>query len=542
VSDHVRAAVHEFSGALLWDDYGDSPYWALRQLYQDVGGGLSNVDVEIDGEEWSVSLGYQESGLEPRRSDDVDQLYEYRIAADGAGERKLRLLVQPRLGWDDPERRPQSVPASLGEAVAVRAEQCSNVHPVEVRDLIPAVFQAVADERDLDWSDRYLTGTPHEYSAVTMLELYLRVERQTARKLVGGSGVFRALWDVVADQAGSKVVYSADNTEIVGYNHQLRFDEAAASRLFDDAPGPRHGWQLKHYHPKYVRSEEHSDDPLYHPKLGALFKKSLNDGAVAFADVGDLLDELEENLINVLDWGDVPTRPTSPPFVADDHFSARASDRVVEIYDDPTPTIERDQESVLVQTMTRLEDSDLDVLDQLIADGGQADVDELADEAGWSVRTVYRVLDRLDEIIGSQDGSVSFLSRKIQQDVREVVDRVESTVQAGARVVEDLLGIDQRDVERAGRAFRNWLAEYGIDVVDDGADGGRMQLRARTALALAKSRPEPFAPEVADYGALCWSKTGRDPGEIARARLTFDEALSGETRTVPIGTLRRKLR
>jgi hypothetical protein len=192
--------------------------------------------------------------------------------------------------------------------------------------------------------------------------------------------------------------------------------------------------------------------------------------------------------------------------------------------------------------MSRLEDSDLDVLDQLIADGGQADVDELAAEAGWSVRTVYRVLDRLDEIIGSQDGSVSFLSRKIQQDVREVVDRVESTVQAGARVVEDLLGIDQRDVERAGRAFRNWLAEYGIDVVDDGADGGRMQLRARTALALAKSRPEPFAPEVADYGILCWDKTGRDIDEILRARLTFEDRLSGETRTMPLQTLRRQLR
>jgi len=528
VTDHCRFAVHEYSGHHLFAEHGSSPYFALRVLIDQLDGAVSDVPVEIDGEEWLVTLFNQPSGLEPSRTDDVESLYEYRLHADGEGRRKFRALLQPRLDWE-PDRQPKSVPNDCPEGVNVRSDQSSNVHPVEFVELLPKFLNALADELGLDWNSRYFGGPLHDYSSITQLEVYARLQRDMASKVVGGSGVMRRLFDLVADRKGSSVTYHADNDapnmDIVGYNHRLLFDAADASLLFDDVsrPGKRRGGQLKHYHPEYVRGEESQDDPLYHPKVGWLFKTSLNDGnAVAFAEVADLLRELEENLANVLAWSEVPIDPTTPPFVSDDHFVPQASGRDVELIDDPTPTIERDQESVLVRTMTRLEDSDLDVLDRLISDGGRADVDDLADESGWSVRTVYRVLDRLDEIIDSQNGSVSFLSRKVQQDVREVVRRVETTVEASARVVEDLLGLEQRDVERKGRAFQNWLTEYGAEIVDDGSGAGRMTIDVGASLALAKSRPEPHAPEVANFARHCWSKTGRDPAEILDAVLEFE--------------------
>jgi hypothetical protein len=526
---------------LLFADRGDSPYWALRDLIKRLGGGVSDVPVvDETGEEWTVSLSYQQSGLEPRVDDDVDELHEYRLDADGAGERKVRLLIQPRLDWDEPSRRPQSVPASLGEATNVRAEQCSNVGPTETRQLVPQLLAGLCRAGDLDWNPSYFTGDLHEYSSITALEVYVRLNRDMARKVIGGSGVFRRLFDLVATEEGSKVVFSADNTEIVGYNHQLRFDQAAAATLFSDAPGRRHGFQLKHYHPKHVRGDDRDDDPLYHPKVGVLFKKSLNDGAVPFNEVEALLTELEEDLLNVLAWSDVPTDATTPPYVPDDHFSAAQSDRGIELFGDPTPEIERDQDSILVRTLCRLEDSDLDVLDRLVADGGETDVAAIAGDTGWSVRTVYRALDRVGELVDVSNGAASFLSQKIREDVRQVVQRVESTVEAQARVVEDLLSIDQRDVDADARAFQRWLAEYGVDLNDDG--DGPLELRARTALSLAKAGPGQFAAEVADYAARAWLRTGRDPVAIKRARLVFDDPVAGCTRSLSIGSLRQRLR
>ncbi|WP_225316426.1 MULTISPECIES: hypothetical protein [Haloferax] len=146
--------------------------------------------------------------------------------------------------------------------------------------------------------------------------------------------------------------------------------------------------QLKHYHPEHVRKKS-GDDPLYHPKLGALYKKNLNqDQSVRWTDRHDLVDDLEEKMMNVLEWAGIPTNPGSW-FVEDDHFVPGESDRRIAFWDDPTPEIEASQESVIIRTLQELEDSDRDVLEYVaMADGGT--VDGAAEETGWSEATVYR--------------------------------------------------------------------------------------------------------------------------------------------------------
>jgi hypothetical protein len=540
---HAAAAVHEFSGNLLHHQHDDAPYWALRRFIKAIDGGVSNIPIEIDGEHWDVTFYNQDSGLEPRRSDDVENLYEYRLNADGEDERKLRALIQPRLDWDDPSRRPNSVPRDLGPSVNVRSDQSSNIHPRDFQALVPQLLAALADEIGVRWRSDYFTGDLHEYSTVTQLEAYYRVEREHAKKAVQPSGVFRRLWDTVSDLQGSKVVFSADNTEIIGYNQQLRFDQAAAREIYDGLTrGPRHGHQLKHYHPKHVRSSADDDDPLYHPKIGALYKSGLNDGTAArFADVDDLVAELEENLVNVLEWAGIPTEPGTPAFVPDDHFDATESERTVEIGEDPTPEIEREQDSILVRTLGRLTERDLDVLQQVsMTDGGTSTVDAVADGQEYSTRTVYRALSKLDELLDLDNGEITFISEHVRARVRDVVGRVQDVVDAGARIVEDVLGLDERDLGRKSRAFQRWLTEYGIELVEPADEDGPMRLRARHALAEAKSLACPDAREIAHHGFLAFQRTEQDPGIINRARLEFQNALSGTTTVKSIRQLRRQ--
>lgn len=57
----IQPAVHELQANVLYlgtpERHGDDPYWALCSAIQELDGGISNVAVEIDGEEWTLSLG-----------------------------------------------------------------------------------------------------------------------------------------------------------------------------------------------------------------------------------------------------------------------------------------------------------------------------------------------------------------------------------------------------------------------------------------------------------------------------------------------------
>jgi predicted transcriptional regulator len=518
------------SGNLLFDaseqDYdGDRPYWALRSIYShEIGGGASSVPVEIDSEEWTVSLSHQQSGVEPRATDDVDQLYEYRLNANGAGHRKIRLLVQPRLDWTDDDRRPQSVPAQLGLATNVKVDIAVNVDPRDLRDLVPALFSKTFAELGVGWNDQLFRGQLHEYSNVTQLEQYVRIQRDQARKIVRLDGIFHRLFHLLAEREGSKIVYSADNRDIVGHNHQVRLDTEAISQLLD---GWRTGGQFKHYHPEHV-GDRSQDDPLHHPKIGFLFKKKWNDGhTVPWSRLEELMQQCEENLMNLLEWAGVPTKPGGW-FVEDDHFVPTESDRDVAFFDDPTPKIEREQDSVILRTMQRLTDSDRDVLEAVaLTDGGERPhVEEIEAATDWSASTIYRVLNRLGGLLESDNGNVQFVSAKIAERVQDVISTANDAVDAAARAVEDVLSVDPRDLERAGRAWQNWLNRYGAELVDDGRDDGKATIRIRQLLSHAKSIADAtgaaYAPEILNYGLIAWDKAGRDPRVFRNAIVIYD--------------------
>jgi len=532
----IEPQTHELRGNLLFDEYGDQPYWALRSIYHEIGGGAKNIEVDVDGETWSVSLSYQNSGLEPRVDDDVEQLYEYRMNAYGDGERKIPILIQPRLGWQDEDRAPKSVPNDLGKATNVSIQTATNVDPAELRDLFPRILQGTFDELGVTWSDRYFTGDLHKHSGITTWELYVRVQRDLARKLVKMEGILWRMFHLLGDLEGSKFVYSNDNTEILGYNHQLRLDRNGASELL---PGRQHGKQFKHYHPQFVRGSKSEDDPLYHPKFGVLFKSSWNNGnSVRWSERGDLRDELHDNLINVLEWADIPTEP-GHWFVADEHFDAAESDRQVTLCDDPTPSIEASQESVLTKTLLSVCDSERDMrmLKEVArTDGGEVHVDDLEDEVG-STSTIYRALSTLHGVLESDNGNVRYLSEKMRRQVREILEVTDDVIESKMHILEETLSIDPRDFERAGRAWQNWLNRYAAEFVGDRDDDSKDRIRIRELLSMFKAGPGEYVGDVIDLARIAWEDAGRDPGRFADCLVEVETLENGKV-TRPVRKLR----
>ena len=534
----IEGQTHEVRGHMLFDEYGDKPYWALRSIFShEIDGGVKNINVEVDGECWVVSLSHQRSGLQPRATDDVDQLYEYRMNASGYGERGLPVLIQPRLDWVDEDRAPNSVPKDLGTATNVNIQTATNIEPEEIRQLFPKLLKATFDELGVRWSSNYFTEPLHEYSNITQWELYVRIQRELALKTVKTDGILWRIFHLLGELEGSKIVYSNDNTEILGYNHQVRLDKKAATELL---PGRQRGKQFKHYHPKHVRGENSESDPLFHPKFGALFKKGLNNEcSVPWAEWPDLRDELHENLINVLEWAGISTSP-GPHFIPDYHFDAEPSANMVSIYDDPTPEIEVSQESILMKTLLSICDSKRDqkLLERVaFADGGEAHVSELEGYVGSS-STVYRGLKKLKGVLQSDNGNVKYVSEKIRQQVTEIISVTEDVIESKTQILEDVLSVDPRDLARTGRAWQNWMNRYGVQLVE--RRDKPMKIRLRELLSMWRSGPGEWAPEVLYWGEIAWSKAGRDPAEFKHAVVEFD-GVDGNRTTIRVNNLLREL-
>lgn len=144
----------------------------------------------------------------------------------------------------------------------------SNMEPSEYSNLLPQFLETLAKAGGTHLNPDYFRGRIHEMSNITTYERYVRVHRSKSEKIVGQTGVLHRLLHLCAAERGSKFEYRVDNEEIVGKNHRAILRRQDAKRIIS---GHRFGKQIKHYHPKYVRSND-EEDPLYHPKIGVLLK------------------------------------------------------------------------------------------------------------------------------------------------------------------------------------------------------------------------------------------------------------------------------
>ena len=556
--EHVATAPHEMK-ATLWYPGTLAPYWALSGAM--LGPPFEGSDAfeftlpTADGgrpETWEFDVYYQQGKIKPADRFDLDAsagMYEWRLVGRGDGHRKATFHVRPRFAGmkhvdtGDPIKTPwvqlwpslDDDPDADVEGVDVVADG-SNVEP----DLSPRILVDVVDgivaEAGRRWQKRHLDPTriDGDHSNISVFERYVRLNRDMAKKLTHKGGYFWRLMYHLAGEAGTKMEYRVDNTKIVGYNHRVLLPREAIKRL----PGQKYGKQLKVYQPEHVRKKD-PDDPLFSPKFGALFKKGRNDensirlnrSSVAWNHRDTLTDELEATIINTLEHAGVPT-DSRVAFVADDHFQAVTTDRPVEIHRDVTPELEAEQEAVLVRTFRDLTDADLDVLEQIVADGGRAHYTDVAEDTGRGVSTIYRALDRMDGLLESDNGFVRARSQKVVDELRELLAVTDDQVMAAAKAAGRMLEIDDRHLERTGAAFQKWLARYAGELIED--DTGKVRLKVDSILSRIRSGSAPYLGDVLAEGREAWARLGRDPVEYRQAVVEYTSP-QGERRREYIG-------
>lgn len=480
----VDPAPHELSGNLIFTADGLTPFFALDRAVKDADGS-DTATIRFDGDVFDVTLYYQQSGLKPPDDPDFDfrleSLREFRIKFEERaepGQRSGTFHIAPR--WPDMESEGDgSTPSDTGiTGVNIRVDG-SNL-PV---DAYPQLLRRAA--RAFDVNPSYFgQGKIHPQSNIFAFEFYARINRDRSDKIVGMGGPLRRIFEHV-DSTGGFRELREDDRDVEGYHHRVKVDSSGAAKLVS---GHGYGKKIKHYHPEHPRSDP--SDPLYHPKVGVSLQTNITaGGSVPWSNRDDLRRECDELLLNVLLWAGVPTRADGDVFVPDAYFGATESTRSRRLIDDPTPAIKRKQETVVFEGLTAQAntESDLDTV-KVLADGGTSTPDGLADETGYSKRTIYRVIDRLDDLLRTSNGRVEFVSEYLADTVRSTLSDAKDAIQRDGQSGES-------------SAFQRWANAHGVEVSDP--DDARLQLRF--------GRVPGDVKDVLRAGFRAWEQSGRDP-------------------------------
>ncbi|MFC7212891.1 DNA-binding protein [Saliphagus sp. GCM10025334] len=538
MSSQPATTPHESHGRWKWDTWGRGPYDALSSVM--LGPpfeGHLKLDVDVDGEPWHLEVTYSKSGFKPRPRDNINasRLYEWDIKGRGPGEAKASFNISPRFPnmrhWEtgDPVGLPWE--NQFGEVDGVDVEyEPSNVEPERALELLPKFYAAIFEEAGEPVYPEYFRKPPHpEYSREWAHERYVRMRREWAEKLAS-AGVLQKITHHLTDMEGVIAELKINNKEVVNHQNRLVLDPAAVSELL---PGHSYGRKFEIYQLKDPDAVS-KDHPSYHPKVEVLVNKKMNDReAWAWADRREVVEEIDETLMNFINWDDIPLAPdASAVYIADDHFEAVARDDPVELYPDPTPRLEAKSEHLLLTTLRDLGKTPRDVAEKVSTDGGVT-VDDLADELGKHPSTIYRAIEELGELLDLENGQVSYRARKYREEIRALVESAEYGIESYADRIQHIMGLADHVAECS--PFQKWLAEHGAELEFD-QEGEPKRLRIDTILSTLKASSFESAQEVAREAIEKWRHSGNDPALFSRVPMLW-RTPGGDTETRPVGRL-----
>jgi hypothetical protein len=257
--------------------------------------------------------------------------------------------------------------------------------------------------------------------------------------------------------------HSEDHRKIPGYHVAAMLDDERTRQVLR---GTTLGKEIKHYYPRNPHNFE-PDEPLYHPKLEVSFQTSITEETLYWNDVDDAVRELEETLFAYLEWAGLPVCADEETFFSDAYFNAESeSERNVRTHECPLPEIHDEQEAAVMRLWGKMNDSDRDLIDSLVTDGGKPSRGELADRTGWSYRTVRRFVERCEDVVTASMDGVEIAS-KYQQDL--LIHRVRTAEENFRNSVEDaVLTAADAATDRAGDKWQRVKRRYGISLREDG--------------------------------------------------------------------------
>jgi len=482
VSRYVKAAPHEgdirFTVGVHPDervtDHGLAPYYAMDSLIKDWGDrwetdGKPTEDIEFMGQTWATCFDYSKSGLDPWENPEfqIEQVREFQfyfVAKDSphySGERADRddrvkggtITVRPRWPGLTSDGEPVSVPDYGAPYIDVQV-QASNFPHEKYLTLVKRVMDAYGI------AARYF-DQPHPDSHIHDLAYYVRLFRGESGPLYAPDGpIARAHTLIQGDRSGYRK-HVEDHTKLPGYYVTATVEDEKAGEL---VRGHGLGKELKHYYPNHP-DEYDPDEAPYHPKFEVSYQTARTDETVRWSDLKDARRELEETLLNCLEWCGLATTAESDAFVPFDPYwtldDTHESRKLVKC---PLPKIESEQEHRVMQLWGEMTPAGRDVTELLLTDGGKVSPKEAAERTGNTYRTVRAIIDRMEGLIRHSYGEMELASKKVQQEllkrVRAAGDRFEQSIESAAMDLAD--AADERKTSEWARLRR----EYAISVVD----------------------------------------------------------------------------
>jgi len=532
---HLYYASVETGGEDTLVDYdGLDPYFALTKLLIAEYDGCAELQgVKINGELWDIRLNYHPSGIAPRPEDDIDvkRLYEIDINVTGHGERKCHFTVKPRF----PEMRHYESGDRVttpfhhtdpDSGVCVKC-QSSNMALNKLVDLFPRFVSELAVNAGKGIYHGYFQA-PFD-GRLSAIERYARITRGMNEKLIKTGGVLDRMAMLLSDAEGTKGEYTWDNERERGYHHTVKHGSTGACELIQHH---RLGGQVKSYLPENPENFEEGD-AMYHPKVGTKFVKGrTSSGSVPWSDRHDVVRELDERLLSILSWADVPTQPGGTTYISDWHFDAEAADSPATVHEDPLPQLESQQEHLLMTVLRDMTPADQEFVETVATDGGMH-VDELTEETGYSRSELYRALKRLPGLLESDNGHVQFTSEKLRQELLALIESVESGIKSAVDRAAKIVDMDLR--QSASSAFDRWLAKYGAEVDWPDHDGEKPVVRIDTVLSEYKNTNSlPYCKPVFEEMISAWKTDGRDVADLLEATVHVNISGSQIERTLAI--------
>lgn len=470
VTELIETAPHEFTANYNFAD-GLDPYFALDAVVKQNDGSAS-AQFDYDGEPWEVTLYHQDSGIvHPGESTPygtsfrLEELREFRLsvesARDSVGQRSFNGHIRPR--WDgmtveNDQGGEQQLNVPFDEGVNVRIAG-SNIEFCKYITLLQQAAGALRIRRSY-------FADPHDSSNVQQAERYVRLSKDESGTVHARDGPLARVGHLLeSDRRGSRRTEQTDmdgnGEQSPGYRHQAGVDEARIQEVW-----PNHALskQLKHYYAREHKSMS-SDPPLSHPKVGAIYSPTLwRDSdqklGVAPSDLQQLTEEFDEAVLGILHDAGIPVTPTGP-FVEDAYFEAELSDRKRQVVELPLQDIKEWQESVVISNVADgMSPVEWEALEVLVTDGGKVAPDDIAESGGYHIDSVYRALDRIDQMIQREYGSVELQSSCVGELVHDAVtsakERTRDAVEAGAKALE----VAERGLDQRTSAFVAWASQH----------------------------------------------------------------------------------
>lgn len=475
----IKPAPHEFSAYIKFA-CGLKPYFGINSLQKEWNwedGQPVTGFVDDDGRKWEVTLTFSESGLTPRNHRDfhLEKVREYRVkihppgAEHDSSTRKATFHVRPR--WPDIESQgdasnPSNPHDLLGLDVATDG---SGIWFDQYPRLFDLSLQALRGLQGTNYASPTFIATSeigpnhvHHSTNITDAELYVRVQKNRTRNVYALDGPLHRISLLLADEREGFAMSKRDDTECEGYYHTAQIGDWRAAELIGTH---RLGKAFKHYHMKNPSAVE--DDPvLSNPKIGAAFQHSRTDGTVFWEDLPRLERELDESLLSILNAAGIPLQPDDSVYVEDDVFEVEGERRTRIVLDDEQlPQIAAEQNETVEIAMENMAPTDAEVTETMLADGGTVSPQQLAEQTGRNIHTIYRTLDRLEGFVRHEYGEVKFVSQHVAQKALQKIKSAKQAVDANLDgAISDMM--DAHRLEDDTSAWGRLANTYGIELSD----------------------------------------------------------------------------